>query len=266
MEIKWNNLGDIEFVSLGSPCCLNLKHSIFLNFLSICVALSVSPLSSLSLSPYPLHPSLLSLLSLPLPPSLPFFLLSIPASLCLYLFLFYGREGSTPNGAPKFHWVNEKKNQGLSQQGYIVRRAYATSVPGKIEPLGFVHNGIAEWRDAPEDDLVLVDPYRPQCGKDLPPIRLPPEKASRQGAPKCLLRCHGEAGHRSPPPCLSPRVWAYSLPHPLPSIRAVSPLMQSWSLAALPFRFPGDTSPHLTYFTLDTWSIFIYFYIHDTSQ
>ena len=57
-------------------------------------------------------------------------------------------------------------------------------------------NGISGRGDAPEDDLVPVDLDRPQSGEDPPPIRLPSERASQQGAPERLLQGHGVG----PPP------------------------------------------------------------------
>ena len=46
------------------------------------------------------------------------------------------------------------RQQGLSQQGYKVRGANATSVPRKVKSLSCMRNGIAGRGDAPEDDLV----------------------------------------------------------------------------------------------------------------
>ena len=75
-------------------------------------------------------------------------------------------------------------------------------MPRKIKSLSCMCNGISGRGDAPEYDLVPVNPNRPQGGEDPPPIRLPSERASQQGAPERLLRGHGESGHRRPPPCL----------------------------------------------------------------
>ena len=123
-------------------------------------------------------------------------------SFCAFM-LFLNREREAPLTLPPdfIELMKIVRQQGLSQQGYKVRGANATSVPRKIKSLSCMRNGIAGG-DAPEDDLVPMDPYRPQSGEDPPPICLPSESASQQGAPERLLRGHGESGHRRPPPCL----------------------------------------------------------------
>ena len=75
-------------------------------------------------------------------------------------------------------------------------------MPRKIKSLSCMCNGISRRGDAPEDDLVPVNPNRPQGGEYPPPIRLPSERASQQGVPERLLRGHRESGYCRPPQCL----------------------------------------------------------------